>query len=838
MHADHPLLRPAALSRLLPLLLAGLLPAAPAGAQQLFVGQVVEEASGRPVVAAFVAVHDEAGERLAAALTDPDGRFRLAAPTGAGPYTLRAERIGYGTAESEPLSPEAGRTAEVTLRLPTRAIVLEGIEAVGVRRCPVGADEGLRIHELWEEARKALEIAAWTDEEGIVRLRGRRYERLYPVATGRVEEERVREVEGGTGAVFQSAPASELVRQGYVRRVPGPETFDYFGPDARAVLSSDFLDAYCFRLVDRNPPDLTGLAFEPVESRGVPDITGVLWLDRETRALRHLEFQYTSHLLGLEVPGWLYPVFGGRIDFRELPGGAWIVDRWSLRMPEYQGRQLAVVRDWDPVLRAVQRMVEARSLRPDLRVEPAYEIPRRDRDVVVLLAVREEGGELVELETDAGTAVAREPAVLEGTVYDSTRAAPLEGARVELVGTDYAVETDAAGAYRLAEPTEGRFEVAVRHPRLDTLGASPLSAEIELARGEVRRLDLAVPSPATRYARLCGTEPGASGQAMVAGRVLDPLARTPVSGARMELRATGNPGALPRVAASEDDGTFLFCSVPAPAEYRVLARVHGVVDEVDTLAIAPGEVLELEVVPPLRREGVLRGVVREGEDGEPLARASVTIRGGDIHRLLVSDGEGRFQAADLPVGIYAVQVDHLGYRGVSRDVAIQGGGRVVNLEVQLLPQAIALEPMVVRVEGGGPAFGPLADVRDRRVRMERLGLGHFLDRREIEERATSRLSHLLSRIVGVRSQSIPGSPDVWITLNIRDCAPSFYVDGVRVHVPQDDLERKTFSIDERVSVSDAEAIEVYRRVSELPGEFWDVNSARCGAVAIWTRRGA
>jgi hypothetical protein len=43
------------------------------------------------------------------------------------------------------------------------------------------------------------------------------------------------------------------------------------------------------------------------------------------------------------------------------------------------------------------------------------------------------------------------------------------------------------------------------------------------------------------------------------------------------------------------------------------------------------------------------------------------------------------------------------------------------------------------------------------------------------------------------------------------------------------------SLDTMVPLDWVEAVEVYRRASELPAEF--LNSGACGVVALWTRRG-
>ena len=76
---------------------------------------------------------------------------------------------------------------------------------------------------------------------------------------------------------------------------------------------------------------LIGVAFEPVKQRRDTDIEGVLWVDRESAQLRYLEFRYTPiSWRGRELSG-------GKVEFHQLPSGAWIVRRWSIRMPTRVG---------------------------------------------------------------------------------------------------------------------------------------------------------------------------------------------------------------------------------------------------------------------------------------------------------------------------------------------------------------------------------------------------------------------------------------------------------------------------------------------------------------------
>jgi hypothetical protein len=72
---------------------------------------------------------------------------------------------------------------------------------------------------------------------------------------------------------------------------------------------------------------LVGLAFEPVPTRRRPDVSGVLWLDAKSSELRRVEWGYTR----VTTPARFSP--SGRADFVRLPGGAWIISSWWLRIP-------------------------------------------------------------------------------------------------------------------------------------------------------------------------------------------------------------------------------------------------------------------------------------------------------------------------------------------------------------------------------------------------------------------------------------------------------------------------------------------------------------------------
>lgn len=309
---------------LLPLLVLLLLPAA-LGAQAVH-GTLREQAGGRPIGGAVVVLLDGAGTQLSGTLTDAAGRFLLKAPA-PGAYRLRAERIGFRSVLSPALSLSAGDTLEHDLVAPAEAIRLEGVAVGGERRCVRRPAEGMRAATLWEEARKALNAAALTQDQELVRFRVRRFQRRLDPQFLRVqgEETSLRTLYGSSP--FASLPADDLARNGY-RRADG-DGWVYYAPDAHVLLSDAFLDTHCFRVRrgEKETRGLVGLAFEPLRSQRVSDIEGVLWLDARTAELRFVEFGYTRIPLPRDAAQ------GGRVEYERLPGGAWIVRRWWIRMP-------------------------------------------------------------------------------------------------------------------------------------------------------------------------------------------------------------------------------------------------------------------------------------------------------------------------------------------------------------------------------------------------------------------------------------------------------------------------------------------------------------------------
>ncbi|HEY0020546.1 MAG TPA: carboxypeptidase-like regulatory domain-containing protein [Longimicrobium sp.] len=304
------------------LLAASLFAAVPAFAQSVR-GRVTEPGTGEPVSGAVVMLLDARGARVAATLTDAQGAFAVQAG-GPGTYTLRAERVGYAEAVSPALPLVAGQAAQQALVMRPRQVTLEPLMVSAAQRaCTIRPQAEAAV--AWEELRKALEAAAVADARGSHTYRKRMFSRVRTLYSRRAYERREWTSPEFSAEPFHATPVHRLAQHGYVEDVGG-DSLIFHAPDAHTLLSDEFLEQHCFRL--REGRGVIGLEFAPTADRTLPDVRGVLWMDRQTARLRRLEYTYVN--LPYENPD---DRLGGELHFEQLPDGAWIVRSWIVSMP-------------------------------------------------------------------------------------------------------------------------------------------------------------------------------------------------------------------------------------------------------------------------------------------------------------------------------------------------------------------------------------------------------------------------------------------------------------------------------------------------------------------------
>lgn len=519
-------------------------------------GAVRDGETGAPVGVAMVLLEDLRGERARTTLTNDRGNFLIRAP-GPGRYRLRIERIGFRTYTSDPFELGVSEDLSLELRIRTQAIRLDEIVVGGEARCRLPREESAAIVTLWEEARKSLELAAWGEAEGGVHVRVRGHEAIRDLVTGEIRDRRFRTWSGTARDPFLARPAEDLAREGFV--VDEGDGYAYFGLSAETILSDAFQETHCFRV--RRPGRgqsraLIGLAFEPVPGRSLPDVSGVLWLDRETAVLDRVEYTYTRHLVPLSLP---LEAFGGRTDFRRLANGAIIAEGWWIRMPRFE------------------RTIVTDELPSGAAVTLYGRDTERDRERQLRRAgvtIREVGARAVFIAGAGPSDAVGGTAEIRGVIHDSIEGVPLVGATVYLSGArQRAGTTDSTGRFRLQGIAAGTFDLAFDHPSLDALGwtAEPLAVSVSV--GDTLEVRLATPSVGTVLGGRCDAD-----QDWVVGFVRSESDGSPLAGALVvaeweeRWRRSGEHAftadRVRRGAVTDEAGAYALCNV-RPGTLRV-----------------------------------------------------------------------------------------------------------------------------------------------------------------------------------------------------------------------------------------------------------------------------
>ena len=300
-----------------------------AHAQELRI-RVVEAEPSVPVAGALVQLLGPDGREQNRGVTTEGGLVRLRAPA-PGAYRLRLLRIGYVAWES-PAMDVGGDTREIEVRIASQRVLLPDVVVLGRSLCGSSRLGDAATMALWEEARKAFSLARETVLRH--RLRFQSVVRVYDLDKDEllIREHASSEPSGITSWPVRSPSIESLAAHGFVMQledlVSGPT---WFGPDPEVLLSEFFLESHCFRTVPSDsgtPAGWVGLGFEPAPVPHKPDIRGTIWMDRESAELRRLDFSYET------LPSWAgHATAGGRLEFASLPGGLWIVQRWTLRVP-------------------------------------------------------------------------------------------------------------------------------------------------------------------------------------------------------------------------------------------------------------------------------------------------------------------------------------------------------------------------------------------------------------------------------------------------------------------------------------------------------------------------
>jgi protocatechuate 3,4-dioxygenase beta subunit len=408
----------------------------------------------------------------------------------------------------------------------------------------------------------------------------------------------------------------------------------------------------------------------------------------------------------------------------------------------------------------------------------------------------------------------------------------------------------------------GVFTAVFDHPRLDSLGILPPSAEAEITAGNATRLDLAVPSTAAILLAACREQAETPG-AVLSGIVSDRTRGTPIPGATVRVEWQEVERMTPPVRVTnqwfdvltDENGRYTACTIPIdeivhiraslltyrsdPAEVEFAEAAHRALDlTIDLPAAVAAARSEVSGRAMEYGEQGIQGILTERGSGSRVQDAEITVRSlsGEVVASGVTNERGVFRLATPTPGRYLLSAETLGYgplEGEAIDVSL---GQLTVLEIQMVPEAVALEPLVATAE---PRAYHL-EVEGFYRRME-TGLGKFMTPEVFEERKPRMASDLLFGIPGVNVAE-PTRGDGGRAVYFRGilgggvCWPMVYVNRMLVSTGGTSVFAEPAALDELVDAADVLAMEVYRSPAEIQPEFSGPNSG-CGVIVLWTRRG-
>lgn len=251
-------------------------------------------------------------------------------------------------------------------------------------------------------------------------------------------------------------------------------------------------------------------------------------------------------------------------------------------------------------------------------------------------------------------------------------------------------------------------------------------------------------------------------------------------------------------------------------------------------------------------QAVVRGVLYDDATGAPLTGTVMLVNPGTDAAVVyaASDSAGNF-VLRIRLGSYQLAAIHPGYT------------RVLSAPIQLADG----EQLTVRIpiaEKGDPQhhIGVLEHVRPgasaetrraegeakpvARQEMRRRTAGTSYDRERLAASGFSTLGQFLQTVPGLQVRDPNSSNSMQMSrsaalnaLGLRGpsgaaCHVGWFLDGHRI-----DLPGRTDPMTDGLAstmLDAVELVEVFRGISEMPAEFANPD-LRCGAVAIWTRRG-
>lgn len=727
---------------------------------------------------------------------------------------------------------EGDAAPPVRFVLANQPVVLSSVNVRDRETCRVGADTGLMVARVWEEARKAMLTTQLVAEGTPLFAEWIEFDRGLDSTARVVKEQRIRTSRNPTTHAFRSRPATELDSTGYV--VSDSSGTTYFAPDADVLLSEPFAAGHCFHLVE--PPrsagaaNLIGVAFQPArESQGKQEIQGTLWLDRASAELKSIEFRYTN------LPDVVSPAEpGGRVDFLRLSDGGWLVSRWNVRMPRVGPRGRA------PQV-GLGRMIVTTSAAS-----------------MILRGVQITGGEVTRVTRRDTLVYAATGPSITLTVVSRDSLVRTSAAWMSLDGTDYSASGDSTGMIRLSPVLAGRYRARVSVPLMDSLGMPPVEREVD-TRLDAHVDTLVLPSARDVLFAACPRDSVRNGEGMVYGRVRTGGA-APLAGAAVTITwqsAAADTRRGVQAAYSENTlgsltneaGYWRVCGVPHDMALAVsiasdsgsdarrlqldASRAFGTVD-----LVARREAVGSANAPAAGKAGrALVEIMVNEWGGPPLPDVTIEVTASGRTRRVVTGSTGRALIPDVTPGVLTVRARRIGFKQGELTVPVEAGRNTIPI---LLSTADLPTLDTVRVVGNNRLVGIRRnDEFEMRRQLHQSTISFTED--DIQKRNPVDTYQMLTNVPALRiidvgkvtAETTRSNNIDPVTYQLKKCYAQVMVDGLMLEpMPGEE------TVDLRLlpKPSEIHGIEVFAGPAQIPPQYGGEGKNKwCGLIAIWTK---
>jgi hypothetical protein len=223
----------------------------------------------------------------------------------------------------------------------------------------------------------------------------------------------------------------------------------------------------------------------------------------------------------------------------------------------------------------------------------------------------------------------------------------------------------------------------------------------------------------------------------------------------------------------------------------------------------------------------IQGTLRDRETNNPIGYGRLVLVGerGDSVASVLANRDGLFSITASQPGGYYLRASAIGYKDTTAGIFDLDRGGSISLEFRIYPVPITLEGVVATLPQD--RVRPAALIRNGFYDRMTGGMGRFLTPADIDKAHVLRSTDLFFGIPRVFVQGSSQGDTITMLSTFGECAPMLYVDGILVSRAPTDRDMP--------SITDIEAIEVYRGAAEVPLQWGGTAAQGCGVIVLWTK---